>query len=62
MTEESDSAVASFPQYSLISLDLDRAEEALELGKKLADRSGRTVIVRDSSGVTLGIFKAATPN
>ena len=50
------------PQYALLALDLDNAEQARELARKIAERSGRTVTVSDADGEVLGVFERATRN
>jgi hypothetical protein len=42
---------------SMVSLDLPDSETALELGKRIAAETGRTVKVRDEGGEILGIFR-----
>lgn len=56
LTERTDGSALSRPKYLLISLDLDRPREALQLGKKLAERSLETVTVRGHTGVIVGVF------
>jgi hypothetical protein len=50
------------PQYALLALDLDNAEQARELARKIAERSGRTVTVSDADGEVLGVFERAARN
>jgi hypothetical protein len=52
----------SAAQLSTIALDLDDASEALELARKFADETGRTVTVRNEDGETVGIFRGALKN
>jgi hypothetical protein len=49
-------------EYPVISLDLADAKAAFDLAKRLAERSGRTVVVRDANQKTLGTFGHAKLN
>jgi hypothetical protein len=49
-------------QLSMISLDLSSVSEALELAKKLAIKTGRTITVRNADGEILGILRGAAIN
>ena len=49
-------------QYRLIAVDLDNAEQARELARKIAERSGRTVTVSDADGEILGVFERPARN
>jgi hypothetical protein len=53
---------AGSPGLSMITLDLDNAEQALALARRLAERTGRTVTVRDADGEVLGIVRAPARN
>ena len=50
------------PQHTLVALDLDNPEQARELARKIAERSGQTVTVSDADGEVLGVFVRATRN
>ena len=47
---------------SMIALDLDNAEEALALARRLAEQTGRTVTVRDADGEVLDIVQGPAQN
>jgi hypothetical protein len=49
-------------RYGMIAIDLDNAEQALELARKIAERSGRTVTLSDADGEVLGVFEGAVRN
>jgi hypothetical protein len=55
-----DATGADLPK--LIVLDLVDDETALELARLFAERTGRTVTVRDGDGRILGTFRGATKN
>jgi hypothetical protein len=46
-------------ELSMIALDLVDAEEALTIARRMADHTGRTVIVRDADGEILDTIKAS---
>jgi hypothetical protein len=46
-------------ELSMIALDLVDAEEALAIARRMADHTGRTVIVRDADGEILDTIKAS---
>lgn len=46
-------------QPSMIAIDLTTEKEALELAKKLAEKTGKTVVVRRTDGEVLGTVQAA---
>lgn len=48
--------------YRMIALDLDSEQQAVELARKIAERSGRAVTVSDADGEVLGVFESATRN
>ena len=64
MTRKSarDGAPGADLQYRLIAVDLDNAEQARELARKIAERSGRTVTVSDADGEVLGVFERPARN
>lgn len=49
-------------ECAMASLDLVAAKAALDLAKRLAERTGRTVVVRDGDQEHLGTFDGATLN
>ena len=53
---------AGAKQLSMIALDLDNAEKALALAKLFAERTGRTITVRDALGAVLHIVQAPALN
>lgn len=61
MTSSKPTAGARRP-LSLIALELDSAEEAIELAKKLAQRSGRSITVQTDTGEVLAIVHGAQLN
>jgi hypothetical protein len=50
------------PRYGLISLDLENASEAIEIARKLAERSGQKVTLCGEDGEILYISKSAMEN
>ncbi|WP_441234283.1 hypothetical protein [Bradyrhizobium sp. 930_D9_N1_4] len=40
----------------------DSEQQAVELARKIAERSGRAVMVSDADGEVLGVFEGATKN
>ncbi|MCK1337421.1 hypothetical protein IVB38_15630 [Bradyrhizobium sp. 38] len=50
---------AGATKLSVFALDLENAEEACAVAKRLAEMTGRTVTVRDADGEVLGIFPGA---
>jgi hypothetical protein len=51
--------VGSGATLSMITLDLADAEEAVAMARRMADHTGRTVIVRDADGEILDTIKAS---
>lgn len=51
--------VPSAVQYTTIALDLDNAEQALELARKMVERSGQSVTVCDAEGEIVAVVKGA---
>jgi hypothetical protein len=51
--------VGADTELSMIALDLVDAEEALAIARRMADHTGRTVIVRDADGEILDTIKAS---
>jgi hypothetical protein len=49
-------------EYAVVSLELVHPRAALDLAKRLADRTGRTVVVRDGDQEHLGTFDGARLN
>jgi hypothetical protein len=43
---------------SVFILDLDDEEKALDIGRRIAEETGRAVTVRDESGIALATFQA----
>jgi hypothetical protein len=43
---------------SVFILDLDDEEKALDIGRRIAEETGRAVTVRDESGIPLATFQA----
>jgi hypothetical protein len=43
---------------SVLILDLEDEEKALEIGRSIAEQTGRAVTVRDESGIALATFQA----
>ena len=43
----------------MVTLDLADAEEALAVAKRMAEKTGRTVTVRDADGEVLGTISAS---
>jgi len=64
MTSKSARGVApdAHPQYRLIVLDPEIAEQTRELARKIAERSCRTVTVSDADGEVLGVFERPAKN
>lgn len=50
------------PQYGLIALDPDIAEQTRELARKIAERGGRTVTISDADAEVLGVFERPAKN
>ncbi|OSI76524.1 hypothetical protein BST63_01820 [Bradyrhizobium canariense] len=53
---------AGATKLSVVALDLENAEEACAVGKRMAETTGRTVTVRNAEGEVLGIFPGANEN
>ncbi|MCK1480399.1 1-acyl-sn-glycerol-3-phosphate acyltransferase [Bradyrhizobium sp. LB8.2] len=53
---------AGATKLSVVALDLENADEACALAKRMAEMTGRTVTVRDAHGEVLGIFPEAKKN
>ena len=49
-------------EFSMIALDLADAEAACAVAKRIAERTGRTVTVRDADGKLLDTFRRAATN
>ncbi len=53
---------AGATRLSMIMLDLEDAERAVALARRLAEQTGRTVTVRDADGYILDIAPGPTQN
>jgi hypothetical protein len=47
---------------AVLTLDLADAEDALEIGKQIADWTGHSVTVRTANGIPLATFPGSTKN
>jgi hypothetical protein len=49
-------------ELSMVSLDRENEEAAVELAKRLAEQTGRTVTVRNANGQLVGTFGGLQPH
>jgi diacylglycerol kinase family enzyme len=54
--------VGTGANFSMIAFDLAEAEQAVALARRVAEHSGRTVIVRGADGEILDTIEAAARN
>lgn len=54
--------VGSGAKVSMIALDLDDPDEALELARRVVDQTGRAVKIRDASGEVIATIRPPPKN